>query len=491
MRAAETGEWGLRDYLRVLRKHWIAILVCMILGGAAGFAVSAAATPQYRASTTLYVAVRSQSQTGVVELTQGGYYARDAVRSYVDVINDAIVLERVIEDLDLGMSVGELAGMVSASARPQTVLINVDVVGPDPAQAAAIADSVGENFAEVVMNTLEKPLSGGESPVRVSTTQPAEVPTYPISPDRQLNIAFGLLLGLGAGLGVALIRTTLDTRLSSAADLGRITDIPTLGAILDDPKASKHRLVVLTNPTAPRSESFRSLRTNMQFVHVGNAPRSFVITSSVPSEGKTTVATNLAIALADTGASVVLVDADLRKPSVAKVMGTDGSVGLSNLLAGMVELDDVMHRWGRLELFVLPAGRIPPNPSELLGSAEMETLLKKLTAEFDYVILDTPPVLAVTDAVVLSRLTGGTILVAALGVVRRNDVAASLGALDGIAHRVSGVVLTHVPGKGPDAYHYARYEYRGEGSETTPGATVSPLRWLDAEEDSSRRHLRR
>lgn len=484
----------MRDYVRVTRRNWLAILLCMALGGAAAFAYTATRTPQYQASTTLYVAVRSQSQPGAAELAQGGYYARDAVRSYVDIIDDALILERVIADLDLDMTVGQLAGMVSASTRPQTVVLNVDVTGPDPVQAAAIANSVADNFADVVSSTLEKPVGGGVSPVQVSTTQPAAVPSTPISPHSRTNLALGLLLGLAAGVGVALARSALDTRLSNAADVSRITEAPVLGAILDDPRAAKDPLTVRANPKSPESESFRSLRTNLQFVNVGGASRSFVVTSSIPGEGKSTVAANLAVSLAETGASVALVDADLRKPSVARFMGVDGAVGLSNLLAGMVELEDVMHRWGRSELYVLPSGRIPPNPSELLGSAEMEDLLRRLGEHFDYVILDTPPVLAVTDAVILSRLAGGTILVAAMRTVRTTDVAASLQALDGIARRLSGVVLNRAPSRGPDAYHYARYEYArpSDGGRGVEAGAGRPLQWLDDAEaqELPRRHVR-
>lgn len=494
MKQSETNEWGLGDYLHVVRRNWLVILLCTVLGAAAGFAYSASRTPLYQSSTTLYVAVRSQSQPGAAELAQGGYYARDAVRSYVDIIDDALILERVIADLDLDMSVGALASMVSASTRPQTVLLNVDVVGPDPAQAAAIANAVGENFADVVTSTLEKPSGGGVSPVQVSTTQQAQVPSVPISPNTRMNTAFALLLGLAAGLAIALARTALDTRLTTAADLDRITELPVLGAILDDPRAAKDPLTVRANPKAPESESFRALRTNLQFVNVGGVPRSFVITSSIPGEGKSTVAANLAVSLAETGASVALVDADLRKPSVARFMGVDGAVGLSNLLAGMVDLEDVMHRWGRLELYVLPSGRIPPNPSELLGSKEMDNLLARLGEHFDYVLIDSPPVLAVTDAVVLSRITGGTILVAAMRTVRRADVAASLDALDGIARRLSGVVLNRAPSKGPDAYHYARYEYaKPPDVELSAQASEDrPLRWLDDAEaqELPRRHAR-
>ena len=295
------------------------------------------------------------------------------------------------------------------------------------------------------------------------------------------------VLGLVVGLGLAALRSALDTRIANPKDLAHLTDVPTLGAILDDPRADKHALVVHSNPRSPRSESFRSLRTNLQFVNVDGNPRSFVVTSSAPNEGKTTVSTNLAISLAQTGASVVLVDADLRKPSVAKVMGVDGSIGLSSVLAGLVELEDVLTPWVGGGLHVVPAGRIPPNPSELLGSVEMANLLSRLTDRFDHVIIDTPPVLAVTDAALLSRLAGGTILVAAVGLARRNDVVAALDALDGIARRLSGIVVTRAPSKGPDAYHYARYVYVDDDAARLG---TDSLAWLEDGTERQRRRVR-
>lgn len=471
----------LGDYVQILRKNWLLILLSTVLATAAAGAYSFLQTPQYQASTELYVSVRSADADGAVsDLTQGGTYARQAVLSYVDVIETASVLRGVIDDLGLDASVGELREMVSAKSPSDSVLIDIDVLGPDPALAAEIANSVAENFTDVVTTVLEKPTAGNTSPVQISVVEEAETPTAPVSPNIPRNVALGFLLGLLLGIGLAVLRTALDTRVRTPKDLLNLTDVPTLGAILDDPKANRDPLVVHSHPRSPRSESFRSLRTNLQFVNVDGSPRTFVITSSAPGEGKTTVSTNLAISLAQSGATVALVDADMRKPSVATRMGLDGSVGLSSLLAGMVEIEDVIHPWGKDRLFVLPAGRIPPNPSELLGSVEMKDLLARLAEHFDYVIIDTPPVLAVTDAAILSGIAGGTIVVAALGLARKNEVRAALDSLDGIANRVSGIVVTHTPSKGPDSYYYTRYEYANGESFTPPGTQVAdPLDWLN------------
>lgn len=501
----EQAGLNLRDYLRILRKNWLLILISTVLGTIAAAAFSLAATPEYEASTSMYVSVRS-SQATTGDLNQGSTYARQAVLSYVDVTSSAVVLNRVIDDLDLEETPKELAESIEASSPTNSVLLNVTVTREDPEQAAAIADSIGENFAYVVTNVLEKPESGQPTTVHIETIEPAVAPEEPSSPHTTRNLALGLMLGLTFGLGAAILRSALDTRVRRVEDITRLTDLPVLAGILDDPKATKHRLIVHSNPTAPRSESFRSLRTALQFVNVDDAPRSFVITSASPAEGKTTVATNLAIAIAQTGASVALIDGDLRKPTVARYMGLEGAVGLSNVLAGLVDIDEVLQQWGRANLFILPAGRIPPNPSELLGSARMRDTLTELTTRFDYVIIDTPPVLSVTDAVVVSRLAGGTMLVAASGIARKHDIAAALELLDGAAQRVVGVVMTHMPLTGPDAYAYARYEYKRapvtpkSGGKrvkaTTEDATVErvlkdPLGWLDGEpDDVQSRHAR-
>lgn len=485
----------LADYLRILRRNWLLITIATVLGTVGAGVFSVLSTPQYQASTQLYVSVQaSGDDASISNLTQGGTYARQAVLSYVDVIESASVLDEVIEDLDLGMTTNELRGMVSASSPTNSVLIDVDVTGPDPEQAAAIANAVGASFSDLVTDVLEKPRGGGLSPVQISTTEEAAVPEVPVSPNTTRNLALGLALGLMTGVGLAVLRTALDTRVTSVRDIHQLTDVPVLGGIVHDPKTPKHPLITHTNPRSVAAEEFRALRTNLQFVNVDGAARTFVVTSSVPNEGKTTVATNLAISLAQSGASVALVDADMRKPSVARVMGVDGEVGLSSLLVGMVELEDVLHRWGKGgEFFVLPAGRIPPNPSELLGSEEMERVLALLNEHFDYVILDTPPVLAVTDAAVLSRITGGTIVVTGVGLARKNEVAAALETIGGIANRLSGIVVNRVPGKGPDAYHYGRYEYApAKHSPSEKRVAENPLAWLEGEELSKlpRRHTR-
>jgi capsular exopolysaccharide synthesis family protein len=196
-------------------------------------------------------------------------------------------------------------------------------------------------------------------------------------------------------------------------------------------------------------------------VNVDDDNRAFVVTSSIPGEGKSTTTANLALALAETGARVVLVDADLRLPRLAEYMGLEGAVGLTDVLIGRAALADVLQRWGNKDLFVLPAGQVPPNPSELLGSEAMVSLLQALNEQVDYVLLDSPPLLPVTDAAVLSSLTAGAIVVSAAGKVKKTEVAGAIRNLNQTNSKVIGIVLTMLPSKGPDAYGGTEYSYYG------------------------------
>jgi capsular exopolysaccharide synthesis family protein len=298
----------------------------------------------------------------------------------------------------------------------------------------------------------------------------------PSSPNIPLNIALGALIGLALGIGVAVLRSVLDTRIRTPRDVEGVTDRPIIGAIAYDPKARSRPLIVHADPLSPRAESFRALRTNLQFLDMGERS-SFVVTSSLPDEGKSTTAINLAIALADAGKRVALLDTDLRKPKAAEYLGIEGGAGLTDVLIGRARIEDVMLPWGDRSLYVLPAGRIPPNPSELLGSKQMQVLLASLEREFDVVLCDAPPLLPVTDGAILARATSGAILVVAAGKTNRHQLSSAVEALDTVSAKVAGIVMSMVPTRGPDSYYTYGYGYRYGGYKeggTTEAVAVMP-----------------
>lgn len=463
----------LNDYVRILRKSWLLILLVALLGGGIGTAAGILKTPTYESSAKLYVSVRSEgAATG--DLVQGTSFARQIVASYAEIATSAIVLDPVIAELGLATTSTELAASLSATAPVNTVGITITATDPDPEAAARLADAVAASLTDVVETTLEAPTGPEDTGlVHLTTVQPAEVPVIPSSPNVPMYVIVGFLVGLALGFALAVLRTLLDTRVRTLHDLEQLTTAPIVGGIAYDPDATKRPLLLQADPRSPRAESFRALRTNLRFLDVAGEPRVFVVSSAGPGEGKSTTTVNLAIALAQSGARVALIDGDLRIPRVADYMGVEGGVGLTDVLIGRVGLAEALQRWGSDELFVLASGTLPPNPSELLGSQAMDQVIDALTAHFDFVLIDAPPLLLVTDAAVLGTKCRGVLLVAAAGKVTKNDFQAAERTAETAGAAVLGVIATMLPTKGPDGYGYGAYGY---AAVTTGNVKTVPAR---------------
>lgn len=305
----------------------------------------------------------------------------------------------------------------------------------------------------------------------------ADLPVTPTSPRPTLNLALGLLVGLAVGVGAAVLRETLDTSLKGAEAVQEQLGLPTLGLIGYDAETPKRPLIVHSSPRSTRAEAFRQLRTNLQFVDVDHPPRSIVVTSSLPQEGKSTATCNLAIALGQAGLRVVLVEGDLRRPRIGDYMGVEAAVGLTDVLVGRAELRDVLQPWGSIDLRVLPSGPTPPNPSELLGSHQMQGLLTRLEADADLVLIDAPPLLPVTDAAILATLASGAIMVVRAGKTSRDQARRAVEVLRSVDAHIYGVVMNMVPTKGPGAAAYGYYGYGYGGSKS--GRESAPVTALD------------
>jgi len=471
----------LRDYIRVVRKRWLFIVILTLVGIAVAAVVSLLIPPRYEARTLSFVSV--QNGGTIQDLTQGNNYAQSIIKSFPGVITSPAVLDAVVNDPDLHLSQSavSLAKDVSASSDVNTVIMEITVNRSDPVEAANIANAVTASFRQVA-STVTSPGGDATSPVKVTILSPAQVPSEPVVPNTKLNLVLGLLVGLALGLAIALLIEVLDTRIRGEHHVRQLTEAPILGGIAFDKEAPKRPLIVQVEPRSPRAEAFRSLRTNLQFLDVESGPRTFVVTSSVPSEGKSTTAANLAIVMAQSGLRVLVIDADLRSPSVADVFGIEGGVGLSDVLIGRVRLSDAIQQWGVKNLMLLPAGSTPPNPSELLGSQSMSALIRAVEKEFDAVLIDSPPLLPVTDSALLAKQVRGTLVVVAAGRTHKQQLAGALESLHHVDARVSGLVLTMLPTKGPDAYGYGRYGYGaygygyGYGVTPTEAALPGPVR---------------
>ncbi|MFE9773381.1 polysaccharide biosynthesis tyrosine autokinase [Streptomyces sp. NPDC005931] len=449
----------LRDYLRVLSRRWRAVIVLALLGTAAGALTAHTATPRYRADTELFVSVREGTDT--LQLAQGNAFTQARVQSYAEVASSPLVTRHVVKTLRLGMTPSQLSRRISATTQPDTVLIRLTVTDTRPKRAALISNAVAERFAEVVRD-LERPADGRSSPVRLSVTQPASAPTHPFSPRPVVNVAIGLLAGLLLGAALAVARESMDR---SVRSLQALTDLvagfdgpPVLGSITQDPRAARHPVAVRDDRHGLRAEGFRRLRTSLRFVDVDRPPKVIAVTSPLPREGKTCVAVNLAAALAETGASVCLVDTDLRRPSTASVLGLVRDAGLTTVLIGQAEVQQVLQSAGSFS--VLTSGAVPPNPTELLGSAHLRAVLASLAEKFDHVVVDTAPVLPVADASVIADAVDGYLLVVRASRTSRDQIDAALRTLQHVDASVLGTLLNMTSSKEDGGTYGYAYEYR-------------------------------
>ena len=457
----------LRDYVDIARRRWLIVLIVALATLALAAGVTLMMTPRYTATTRLFVGV--QGTGSAVELAQGSTFAEAQMTSYAEVATSPLVLDPVIQQLGLKVTPSVLARQITATVPTETVILELSVTNADATQAAAIANAVGSKVSEAA-SALSPDRADGSQAVRATTLAPAGVPLTPSSPNIIRNLALGLVVGLLLGFGLALLRHVLDTKVRSEQDIRAVTDHSVLGVIAFDEGVPSHPVILRDEPRSAASEAIRRLRTNLQFIDVAQRSRSIVISSSVPGEGKTTTAINLAVSLADAGSRVLLIDADLRRPSIAEYLGLEGRAGLTTALIGKATVADVVQPWSDTSLDILPAGQVPPNPSELLGSKAMATLLERVTSTYDIVLLDSPPLLPVTDAAVLGRQAGGLLVVAGVDRIHRPQLRETMNSLETARCHVVGVVINKIAKREVGAYVYENGYY----SSSEDGASDSP-----------------
>lgn len=457
----------LLDLLRLLRKNLGILLLCMVLGTAAALAWTWTRPEVYRASAVgLVVAGDSGSVTNA---TMGDQFARARADAYLQLIWTKAVADRVYADLAAqGIPVGGYSAHTSAG----TTFITVTASASTPESASATADAaLAALTAEALRVETYAQTRGEELPteelmkltaVHILPYQPAIQPSTPDRPNLRRNLALGAAAGLLVGLAIAVLRRQLDTRVRTREDVEEMTGHSVLGVVPDSGVLRKQRNAGLTAQplTGHVGEAMRKLRTNLRFVHVDDPVRSMVVTSANPGEGKSSIASNLARLVALSGQSVVLVDCDLRRPTQASIFGVDSSLGLSQVLAGDLPLGEAVIDTEVPGLKLLPAGRVPPNPSELAGSRRMAELIDQLSRE-SMVIIDSPPMLAVTDAALLAAATDGAIFVTVAGKTPKDQVKVCTQQLEMVGASLLGTVLNRVSKRalGEATYGYGRAYY--------------------------------
>ncbi len=340
-------------------------------------------------------------------------------------------------------------------------------------------------------------LAEAQSTSNIVVIEPATVPATPIRPRTMQNVFLGTLIGFVIAVGVVFLIEYLDDRVRAPEQIDRVLQLPVVGLIAkmnDSAPNGKLRLIAMHEPRSPVTEAFRALRTNIQFAGVDHAIRTLLVTSAGPTEGKSTIAANLAVVMAQAGLKVALVDGDLRRPTVHKLFNVSNHSGLTDvMLAESNHGNTWLQSSGVPGLVLVPSGPLPPNPSELLGSKRMQQFLDYLHREVDTIIIDTPPLLPVTDALVLAPKTDGVLLVIDYGSTRIGEALQGRNQLNQSGARVIGIALNKVPTgrRGYSYYYYRRYynyEYaeegkrrkfrpngksKGDGTSTAPAAPVS------------------
>ncbi|MEL4320454.1 polysaccharide biosynthesis tyrosine autokinase [Leifsonia sp. YIM 134122] len=439
-----------QEYLGVLRKRWLAIVALAVLGGAAGYGYAQTLPTTYTSTSSVFVSTLQGDNTS--ELVQGSLYTQNIVQSYAALATMPAVLDPVIEDLDLNLDARQLGRTISANTPLNTVIIEITVSSYSADQAAEVADAVASSLATVAEDLSPQDAAGKPS-ISLQVVAPAHVPTVPSGPNTRLLAITGLAIGALLGLVYAFGRELLDTRIHGTADLLRVGNLQLMGTVPRGRRRQTDIVVLRASPHGPRAEAYRRIFTNIEFADVDNKVSSVVVTSALPGEGKSFTAINLAYAAAERVDRVLLIDADLRRPSVAEYLGVEGASGLTTVLRGEIETADAILPGRKGSPDVLPSGITPPNPGQLLASQTMANLLADLQEQYDFIVIDTPPVAPVMDALPLTRLVDGTIVVARFKVTRRGQLSRAIANLSGVNAHVLGVVLNRVEDRGDETYY--------------------------------------
>ncbi len=461
----------LREFLRLTRRRLGTIIACTLLGAALAAVLLVLLPTRYTSQATAYVRVAvAKSASGSPDSNayfNASQLAAQKVKAFVPLFTSESVAQGVIDQLGLATTPTELAGSITASNAANSLTIDVTATGDTPEQAQEIADAVvGKASVQV------KKLEGSTSPVQVVMMAPASLSQVEKTPSTLKYMAAGILAGLLLGYACAFARHHFDTRLRTADDITDRFDVPIL-AVLPQSK-SIARTEAAAESDFQSAESVRKLRTNLRYANVDKQARVILVTSPLQGDGKSSVAANLAKVMAAAGDDVVLIDADLRRPSVADTYSLRGPLGLLQVLVGSVKAGNTIRPTHIDGLSVLPVFETPPNPSELLGSDRMAGLVKELSRDRT-VILDAPPVLPVTDAVVLAHLADAVVMVASAGRTRAEQLDDALGAVERGEGEVAGVVLNRAASSKLARLRYGDSEYGyGSHSESEYVRTARP-----------------
>lgn len=441
------------DYIRVLRRRWLLVVLAVLVSAGAAVAYSVRQPPVYVAQTNAVVSHDAAKNASTADLTGA---AQDALTATTlsQIGGSTPVLQAALQQAGISIRSGPVS--ISIVSTPASPFLTVRATADDAVVATRLANAVPLVLPDVITRLLEA--RPGSFVLRVVDTAGPATKTQP----RPLRAGgLGLVLGLLLGCGAAGLRESLDRTFGDPDKLENVTRRTVLGAVPQE--LASETLPSITYPGSGRSEAYRQVMTNIQFAGPQHSLKAIVVTSATAGEGKTTTSVNLAVAFARTGQTVVIVDADLRRPKVAAAFSLPASAGLTGVLGGLLPLSQAIVRVDDNRVAVLPAGPLPGNPSELLGSSAMQDVMDELSARFDVVIVDSPPVLPVADPLILAVKSTALIVVVRLGSTTRERVKRTLANIDKVNVPLLGIVANGAVARDDAAYGYGYGYYSKRG----------------------------
>ena len=443
----------LLEFVRFLRHNATIIAALTVVGllAAAGFAFVQPVT--YQSSATGIVVAGDSSTVGGA--MSGTALAQQRAETYAALASTSAVFDRAVASPEVQAAPQAASGGISARVMGATSMIEVSATGSSGENARILADAALKALADEALNL--ETLTPGETgasidpdtvAVRLAVFTPANASSQPIAPDWLRLLLIGTAAGLVLGVLVSWVRTKLDVKVRTIRDVEEETGHSVLGVIPESKALAKHREgePISISSLGIAGEALRQLRTNLRYVDVDHPPKAIVVTSAHPGEGKSTITSLLAVLVARSGQPVVLIDADLRKPVQHKNFRSDESVGLSQVLIGDVALEDALQATSEPNLRILTSGKVPANPSEMVGSRRMSELIATLSRNA-FVIIDAPPMLAVTDAGLLAAATDGAVFVTRVGKTQREQLRQAVKLVTQVGGRILGTVLHRAPRK--------------------------------------------
>lgn len=424
-----------------LAKRWYVVLLTAILGAALAFSASTFVTPVYSSSTSLFFSLRTGGTA--TDVNQASAYTQNQMLSYAQLATSSIVLDKVIADIGPQVNKAQLRSNINVSAPQNTVILDIKVNTTDAKLSARIANSVAQNL-ESAVSAMSPSESTNKATVVANVIEPAVPAIFQSSPSKKKNALLGAIFGTGFSFLAIIFSVVADTKVRSVEVLKSMTNLPLLGTVDRNRKSPDTRPVAVRAPNSAATERFRHILAGLRFASASHSMTAIAITSAIPSEGKTLASLNMALVMAETKTRILLIDADLRRPQVGSYIGFDSTVGLTTVLVGDTTLDVAVQRFGNSTLDILTAGAIPPNPAELLGSARMQNIVNAARKNYDFVIIDTAPVLSVADVSVIAQLLDSVVVVVDSTKLRKAQLEQATETLEMAGTHISGIILNKV-----------------------------------------------